>query len=293
MNIFYTYVISVDGVPEYVGKGKDDRCQHHFDGKNHFANHLRKAKREGKDIQIVKKIENASEDEAHQLEIKLIKEIGRRDLNKGTLFNKTDGGEGVSGLLCSDATREKLSIAGKIAYEKRKDLPAELERRQKISQNQKGKIVSDQTKSNISKAKRGNVVISAETRAKISKANKGKVVSAEARQKISLANSGRIFSEEHRKNIGLSSKGRIQPESHRQACRDRRGAKSGRSKLWSFMSPEGKNYITCEADAFCIANGLSYYSLRAKANSKKTNAVSRGPSKGWSVLFCMPRPKES
>lgn len=39
-----------------------------------------------------------SPEEAAELEILLIAEIGREDLGKGPLFNKTDGGDGTAGL---------------------------------------------------------------------------------------------------------------------------------------------------------------------------------------------------
>lgn len=45
-------------------------------------------------------------EEAHRLEITLIAEIGRRDLGKGPLINRTDGGEGSIGAVLTDAQRE-------------------------------------------------------------------------------------------------------------------------------------------------------------------------------------------
>ena len=54
-------------------------------------------------------LENLSEDEAFDLEIKLIAEYGRKDLGTGCLLNFTDGGEGLSNP--SKETREKISQA--------------------------------------------------------------------------------------------------------------------------------------------------------------------------------------
>ncbi len=44
-------------------------------------------------------------------EKRLIKLIGRRDLNLGTLCNLTDGGEGAENVIISEQTRERLRIA--------------------------------------------------------------------------------------------------------------------------------------------------------------------------------------
>lgn len=57
------------------------------------------------------------------------------------------------------------------------------ESKQKMSESQKGKIISEETK------------------AKISKANKGRIVTNETKQKLSLAKKGKKNSEEHKKNI--------------------------------------------------------------------------------------------
>ena len=43
----------------------------------------------------------------------MIKWYGRKDTNSGILINKTDGGEGVSGLIHTEETRNKMSEAKK------------------------------------------------------------------------------------------------------------------------------------------------------------------------------------
>lgn len=61
----------------------------------------------GYTVEIVK--DNLSEECADELEIFLISEIGRRDENKGSLSNLTDGGEGMLGCKPSKEARKKMS----------------------------------------------------------------------------------------------------------------------------------------------------------------------------------------
>jgi len=50
--------------------------------------------------------ETENEKEAFTKEVELIQLYGRRDLNTGTLFNRTDGGEGASGYIKSDTEKQ-------------------------------------------------------------------------------------------------------------------------------------------------------------------------------------------
>lgn len=142
-NIFYVYVwvdptkpgkynkygkdISFNFEPHYVGKGKEDQCFSHFyeartkfKGDNqHKLNKIRKILREGfteedlKKYYIIKYRINLSEQDAWDLEILMIKTIGRADLKEGPLTNMTDGGEGGAGGIMSDETKKKMSDSGK------------------------------------------------------------------------------------------------------------------------------------------------------------------------------------
>jgi hypothetical protein len=118
MNEFYTYVyytLADASVPTYVGKGKGARMKFHPSAKTHFGNHIRKQLRA--DIfPITVKYPQPTEQAALDREIELIALYGRKDLGTGSLYNKTDGGEGASGVLMPPPTPEylaKLSIAGK------------------------------------------------------------------------------------------------------------------------------------------------------------------------------------
>lgn len=56
--------------------------------------------------------DNITKDESKRKEIRLIKLIGRRNLNLGTLVNLTDGGDGMVSYKISDITKEKMRING-------------------------------------------------------------------------------------------------------------------------------------------------------------------------------------
>ena len=101
--------------PFYIGKGKANRAFKHFEQtidtcKNlHKVRKIAKIRREtGEEPILAFKRSGLSEDDAHQLEISLIRRIGRSDLKRGPLTNLTDGGEGTSCRKFSRKSREKM-----------------------------------------------------------------------------------------------------------------------------------------------------------------------------------------
>jgi len=102
--------------PFYVGKGKGYRYRQHLteayhnhDWRNvHKCRKIRKIKIESGEDPIIIKFDNLTDDEAVNLEIKLIKLIGRMDNKTGILLNRTDGGDG-RGKIVSEKTRKLLS----------------------------------------------------------------------------------------------------------------------------------------------------------------------------------------
>ena len=110
---FYVYVYrdprpSKNSQPVYVGKGTGDRDLSHWSKGSHnkplqdFLSHLR-----GRNMTaLVERVfETDDEQEAFAKEMQLIALYGRRDLKTGTLFNRTDGGEGPSGWVKTDAQK--------------------------------------------------------------------------------------------------------------------------------------------------------------------------------------------
>jgi len=99
----YLYVDPKTNKPIYVGKGKGDRAYVHTyqssrpkNGARKLFNVIQKRIREGYCIEPIIQYE---EDEQTALEMEKfwINLFGREDLKQGTLFNLTDGGQGLAG----------------------------------------------------------------------------------------------------------------------------------------------------------------------------------------------------
>ncbi len=103
--------------PFYAGKGCGERIWDHLAKKeinkhNFKAYKIKKLIRLGYDLKqgFIKKIkENLMEKESIDLEIKIIKTIGRKNLGLGPLTNLTDGGEGISGYKHTQETKNEYS----------------------------------------------------------------------------------------------------------------------------------------------------------------------------------------
>ena len=106
-NIYYVYAYlrSKDsetakaGTPYYIGKGKGVRAWEPHLGSQTPLDKSR----------IVILETGLSDLGALALERRMIRWWGRKDLNTGILFNKTDGGDGAAGMRVSDEARAKIS----------------------------------------------------------------------------------------------------------------------------------------------------------------------------------------
>jgi hypothetical protein len=97
---YYTYAyLREDGTPYYIGKGKGNRA-YTDKGKPCCKPPIKER------IIILKN--NLTEENAHKHEIYMINVFGRKDNGTGILRNKTNGGEGKSGWIPSQKTKQKL-----------------------------------------------------------------------------------------------------------------------------------------------------------------------------------------
>jgi hypothetical protein len=160
---YYTYAyLCEDKTPYYIGKGQGKRI--------YSKSRIIKPPKDKSRIIFLK--QNLTEEEAFRHEVYMIAVFGRKDLGTGILHNRTNGGDGASGLFHSGETKRKMSEA-----KKGKKHP------------NYGKTTSEETRKKISEAKKN---MSDETRRKISEANKGeknhmygKTASEETKRKMS------------------------------------------------------------------------------------------------------------
>ena len=111
--MFYVYVYrdprpTKNNQPVYVGKGTGDRDLSHWSRGSHnkpFQDFIAHLKVRGLVAPCERVFETENEADAFAREIELIALYGRRNCKLGSLFNLTDGGEGASGAIRTDAEK--------------------------------------------------------------------------------------------------------------------------------------------------------------------------------------------
>jgi hypothetical protein len=108
MNEYYIYTHLNPNTKEifYVGIGKGNRAWNQWAGRNKFwENYVNK---HGFEVELIS--ENLTRKQAEKIEINLIAELGRRQIdNGGTLVNRSSGGEGSIGYTHTAEFKQKLS----------------------------------------------------------------------------------------------------------------------------------------------------------------------------------------
>ena len=126
-----------------------------------------------------------------------------RDMGQ-PIANITDGGEGSSGLVHTEAVKEKI----RSLHKGKKLTPEHVELLRKSST---GRKHTEETKSYLSKLNKERVLTEDQLQ-RIKNAHTGKKHSSETRKKISLAHIGKSMSLEHREIISKNHKGKKQSE---------------------------------------------------------------------------------
>ena len=145
---YYTYAyLREDGTPYYVGKGRGRR----IDNPNtHYSGLPPKERR------IYLK-QNLTEEEAFRHEKYMITVLGRKDLGTGILRNLTDGGEGKSGWIMSEKTKEKIrkSNTGQIRSDEAREKMSVAAKNRKSIHGMLGKTHTKETRKKLSEAHKG------------------------------------------------------------------------------------------------------------------------------------------
>jgi NUMOD3 motif len=153
--IFYVYLYEDEkGVPIYVGRGQGTRIRHHLrytalyarKRPHPFHHKLRSILEKGFKPKFYKVKEGLTAEEANNLEIELIKKIGRKDLGLGTLLNLCDGGEGLLNMSESHKSIIRQTHTGKVNS---------IETKRRMSVAKKGIRLTDEHKLNLSKSLKG------------------------------------------------------------------------------------------------------------------------------------------
>ena len=201
-NRFYTYAyLREDKTPYYIGKGSFNRV---------YIKHKNISLPKDKSRIIYLK-QNLTEEEAFKHEKYMIAVFGRKDLGTGILHNRTDGGDGTSGI---------------IAWNKGGKCDEEWKR--KVSESLKGRIFSDEHRKKLSELAKGR-----------KSWNKGKSPSEETRKKIGDGNRGKIISEEQRKKLSEAGKGRKHSEESKQKMRENSGYQKWKCLETGFITNAG------------------------------------------------------
>lgn len=217
----YTLIDPRNHLPFYVGKGSGERCNAHVVEAKYYVkrkspklNKIRKLMRLGMEPIVIKLEENVSDKQALDLECLLIAEM--RDLGFA-LTNMTDGGDGAQG------------------YKHTED------HKQKMSELQKGRVFSDETKQRMRKPKseqgRKNI---AEARLKLDykPTDEHKRKTSEALKGRPSSMQGRIQTDEAKAKMSAWRKGRPKPKVECPHCNKQVAVNT--AKRWHFDNCKSK-----------------------------------------------------
>ena len=164
MNDFYTYAyLREDKTPYYIGKGT---------GRRIYSTNRKGLKPPKDKSRIIFLKQNLTEEEAFKHEVYMIAVFGRKDNGTGILYNRTDGGDGISGFTHSEETKNKMSASAKLTSEQRSEIVRKIqasrtpEQRSEISR--KG-IESMTPEQRSERSRKANAKLTSEQRSEIAR----------------------------------------------------------------------------------------------------------------------------
>lgn len=235
----YVYVIKQKGaiqsedVDIYIGVGKGRRMHHHLQQARSGVIHKRAGSIEKQafliellrnqiEIEVLKREDGLTLEEAYAIEKRLIAQIGRRGIGTGTLLNADSGGAGGRDPLPS--TRQRMSASSRARWTP--------EARAKMAETIRGKKLSPEHVAKVVAANLGKKR-TPEARARISSALRGVPKSTDHIAKMSAANS---TPEARARRAELNRTRKIRPETREKIASSLRGRKHTSEALANILT---------------------------------------------------------
>ena len=153
MAYLYRHIRLDKNEPFYIGIGSDDKYKRAFSKNNRNKHWKNITSCIDYEVEIV--LDDLSWSEACKKEQEFIFLYKRKDQNKGTLCNYTDGGEGVPGLQVSAESREKMRIAQTGKTQSPEQIAKRVAKMSGFSNPWFGKKFSEEHRQKLSIAKKG------------------------------------------------------------------------------------------------------------------------------------------